>query len=369
MKVTLPTGRLLEAVGHAAAVASSKSTKPIYECVALRANKATGLSLEATDLDVGLRVHVEDSATASEGEVAVPAARLLAIVREIEEDETTLSTSDRGLEITTAGSRFTVRHEDIAEFPTIGRFPDKSAVRVPSGELREMVRRTAFAAAREPGRFALHGIQMTVGGDTLRLVATDGRRLAWIERPLPSGGPKEPMTLLVGPKALLLLERALGSGLHGDLELALVDRQLLARSGSLLVTSRLIDGSFPAVDGVIPAASKKPLRVGVAALSAGLRRASLLTTREASSVEMNVGPDGLEVRSRAQELGEAQVEIPIRYDGPAIRIGFNPNYIQEALKAMDPAAEVEIGLSDAKSPARISDAADYVYVVSPVSLE
>ena len=78
MKVTLPTGRLLEAVGHAAAVASSKSTKPIYECVALRANKATGLSLEATDLDVGLRVHVEDSATASEGEVAVPAARLLA---------------------------------------------------------------------------------------------------------------------------------------------------------------------------------------------------------------------------------------------------------------------------------------------------
>jgi DNA polymerase-3 subunit beta len=369
MKVTMPTAHLLEAVGHAAAVASSKSTKPIYECVALRAERATGLSLEATDLDVGLRVHVDDSRTEIEGAVAIPAARLLAIAREIEEDETTLATSDRGLEISTAGSRFTVRHESLEEFPAVARFPSETPVRLPGAIVRDMVRRTAFAAAREPGRFALHGIQITVGPKRLRMVATDGRRLAHIERDLPGGGPKEPLTLLVGPKALLLLERALGTGLQGDLELALVDRQLLARVGGLLVTSRLIDGSFPAVEGVIPAAPPHPLVVGVAALSAGLRRASLLTTRDSLSVEVQIGPDGMQIRSRAQELGEAQVDVDVRYDGPALRVGFNPAYIQDALKVMDPASDVQVGLADAKSPARISDQEDYVYVVSPVSLE
>lgn len=369
MKVTMPTAHLLEAVGHAAAVASSKSTKPIYECVALRAERATGLSLEATDLDVGLRVHVDDSRTDEAGAVAIPAARLLAIAREIEEDETTLSTSDRGLEISTAGSRFVVRHEAIDDFPAVARFPEAAAVRLPGSMVREMVRRTAFAAAREPGRFALHGIQITVGPKQLRMVATDGRRLAHVERDLPGGGPKEPITLLVGPKALLLLERALASGSQGDLELALIDRQLLVRAGGLLVTSRLIDGSFPAVEGVIPAEAPHPLTVGVAALSAGLRRASLLTTRDALSVEMQIGPDGMQLRSRAQELGEAQVEVDIRYDGPALRVGFNPVYIQDALKVMDAAADVQLGLVDAKSPARITDQEGYVYVVSPVSLE
>lgn len=369
MKTTMPTAHLLEAVGHAAAVASSKSTKPIYECVALRAEKATGLSLEATDLDVGLRVHVEDSRTQEAGAIAVPASRLLAIVREIEEDETTLATTDRGLEISTAGSHFTVRHEAIDEFPTVDRFPEQSAVRLPGALVRDMVRRTAFAAAREAGRFALHGVQITVGPKRIRMVATDGRRLAQVERDLPAPGPKDPLTLLVGPKALLLLERALGSGAGSDLELALLDRQLLARSGGLLVTSRLIDGSFPAVDGVIPSASANPVSVSVAALSAGLRRASLLTSRDAQSVEMQLGPDGLHIRSRAQELGEAQVEVPVRYDGPALRVGFNPTYIQDVLKVMDPAADVQVGLADAKSPARITDQDDYVYVVSPVSLE
>lgn len=371
MRVTVPTSRLLDAVGHAAYVAAVKSTKPIYECVALRADPATGLSIEATDLDVAVRIHVDESRTDTPGSVALSAARLLAIVREIEEDRTTFAATERGIEIATAGSRFTVRHEDVEDFPALPRFPAEASVRVPSADLRDMVRRTAFATAKDAGRFALHGVQMRIASGRMRLVGTDGRRMASIERELPTLDGVAPLSLLIGPKALLLLDRVLGSGLHGDVEIALVERQIMARSANTFVTSRMIDGSYPDVDAVIPRATAHNLRVGVAPLAAALRRVTLLTTREARSIEANIEPGLMRLRSRAPELGEAQSEIEVTYDGPALRLGFNSIYVAEALKAMGPAAEITIGLgaNAAKDPLRLTDSDDYVYVLSPVPLE
>ena len=370
MKLTLPTAQLLEGIGHGAAVAAAKSPKPILECVVLRADKTTGLTIEATDLDVGLRVHVGDGDVdvVAEGSIVVPAARLLAIVREIDEDETELVEENGNLRVDSGRGVFRLRAEASEEFPQLPYFPDKPDFTIEADAFRGMVRRTAFAAAREAGRFALHGVLLTSDGGRLELVATDGRRLAKSSHAL-GGGPGKDVRAIIGPKALVLLERALGSAAEPQVEVSLEERQVLLRSGDVLVISRLIDGTFPAIDNVIPQKTAFELRAQVADLASGLRRASLLTTRDSLSVELMLDPESVTIRSRATEVGEAKVEVPVQYDGEPLRIGFNPVYLQDALKVMDPASEVVLGLNDAKSPGRMTDGDDYVYVISPIALE
>jgi DNA polymerase-3 subunit beta len=367
MKVTLPTQLLVEGIGHSAAVAASKSPKPILECVALRADATTGVSLEATDLDVGIRFHLQDAAVSEEGSLVVPASRLLSIVREVDEEQTTLEEEEGSLAVDTGRSHFRVRGENIDDFAHLPHFPKTAAVTLPAELLRDLVRRTRFAAATEAGRFALHGVLMAVEGKQIELVATDGRRLARATGELPTKAGRS-IKVIVGPKGLGLLERVLAA-VGGDVSVAVEDRQVLFRCGDALIVSRLIDGTFPAYEDVVPKSSKYGLTTTAADLLAGLRRAALLTTRDALSVELLIDPDAVTIRSRATEVGEAKVEVPVSYEGPPMRVGFNPQFLQDALKVMDPAAEVRFAFTDAKAPATITDSDNYVYVVMPIALE
>ena len=156
MKVSLPTSVLVEAVGHAASVAAAKSPKPVLECVALSADRTTGLRLEATDLDVGIRIHVDGVTVVEEGEIVVPAARLVSVVREVDEDEVTLTEEDGSLALATGRSAFRIRGEDPAAFVDLPRFPADGGFDLPGDVLRDMIRRTVFATAKEAGRYALH---------------------------------------------------------------------------------------------------------------------------------------------------------------------------------------------------------------------
>jgi DNA polymerase-3 subunit beta len=367
MKLTVPTKTLLEAVAPAAAVAASKSPKPILECVALRADPKTGLSIEATDLDVGVRLHIPDADVQEGGGLVIPAARLLAICREVDEAETMLVDDGGGLVLDTGRSHFRVRGEPIEEFPKLPTFPAKGSLSLPSAVMQAMIRRTAFATAKEAGRFALHGVQLSLSGKKVEMVATDGRRLARATATLPKKIGTE-LKAIIGPKALQLVERILGSDIP-ELHIAMEERQILFQVGSALVVSRLIDGTFPSLDGVIPAKSDHVFKSTAADFASGLRRASLLTTRDAMSVELQITPGSLVIRSRARDVGEAKVEVPVDYDGAPQTVGFNPGYLQEALKVMEPSSEIRFEFSNAKSPGKLTDSDDYTYVVMPVSLE
>lgn len=377
MKVTLPTQLLIEGIGHGAAVAASKSPKPILECVALRADATTGVSLEATDLDVGIRYHMGDASVTEEGSLVVPASRLLSIVREVDEDETTLEEDQGTLAVDTGRSHFKVRGENIDEFHRLPFFPDTEAAAVPANLLRNLIRRTRFAAATEAGRFALHGVLLNIKGKNIEMVATDGRRLARAAGKLDHKANSN-IRVIVGPKGLGLLERVLAATqVEGEVSIAVEDRQVLFRAGGALIVSRLIDGTFPSYEDVIPKSSKYSFTVNAAELAGGLRRASLMTTRDALSVELLIDPDAMTIKSRAQEVGEAKVEVPIDYDGPPSRVGFNPQFLQDALKVMDAAADLTVRFTDGKAPATFSDLeggdanglGEYVYVVMPVALE
>jgi DNA polymerase-3 subunit beta len=367
MRVRAPTPALLDAVGHAAAVAAAKSPKPVLECVVLRASRGTGLSLEATDLDVGLRLHVPEATVEEEGALAVQAARLLAVVREVGDPETPLVERDGVLAVESGRSRFRIRTEALDEFPELPYLGEGSTHQVPGGLLRGMIRRTVFATAKEAGRFALHGVLFRVAGDQLELVATDGRRLAKATGVLERRSDRE-VRVIVGPKGLSLLERVMGAE-PGDVSLAVQERQVLLRVGEALVVSRLIDGTFPSYEDVIPKAAAHAFQVPVADFSTALRRASLLTTRDAVSVQFDVAPGLLTVRSRAVEVGEAEAEVSVAYDGPSERLGFNPVFLLDALKVMDPAKSVRFEFTSGKAPGKLTDGDDFVYVVMPIALE
>ncbi len=367
MKVTLPTQLLVEGIGHSAAVAANKSPKPILECVAVRADATTGVSLEATDLDVGIRFHLQDASVDQEGSLVVPAGRLLSIVREVDEEETTLQEDEGNLSVDTGRSHFRVRGENIDEFARLPHFPDTGAVTLPADLLRDLVRRTRFAAATEAGRFALHGVLMVIEGNQIELVATDGRRLAQAAGQLPKKARKG-IRVIVGPKGLGLLERVLAA-VGGDVSIAVEDRQVLFRCGDALIVSRLIDGTFPAYEDVIPKSTKYTFTATAADFLSGLRRAALLTTRDALSVELLIDEGAVTIRSRAVEVGEAKIEVPVSYEGPPSRVGFNPVFLQDALKVMDPAATVTFAFTDGKAPATMTDRDGYVYVIMPIALE
>jgi DNA polymerase-3 subunit beta len=368
MRITAPTLAFAEAAGHAAAVAASKSPKRVLECVAIRADRGEGLHLEATDLDVALRIRVPAAEVAEEGTAVVPAARFLAVLREVQEKDVTVRGTDRaGIEIESQGCRFQILGEDPHEFPVLPAFPTTTALRLPSGILRGMIRRTAFATAREAGRYALHGVLFRVAQGTLDLVATDGRRLARATHRLAEAPPSE-LKAIVGGKCLSLLDRIV-SDEAASVEVALEERQILFRVGDLLLAARLIDGVFPSYEEVIPKPSGRGFDLPVGDLAQALRRASLLTTREAQSVQMEVAPKRLTISSRANEVGEAKVDVSVPYEDAPERLGFMPNLLLDALKVMDPARPVRFEFSTPKAPGRLTDGDDYVYVVMPVSVE
>ncbi len=387
MRIKIPTQILLEGVGYGAAVASQKSTKPIHECVAIHADPTTGARVEAADMHVGVRFHFSDAVVEEAGTLVVPAARLASIVREIGEDETTLVDEGGNLALDTGRSHFQIRGERYEEFTELPFFPKSPDVSVAGPTLQNMIRRTVFATAKEPGRFALHGVRYAQTGEGTEMVATDGRRLARIEeRHVAETPPKDKnskrgvksnassdgaklLAFIVMPKALTLVDRMLNARPTAGVDMAVADRQVFFRVHDCMVVSRLVEGAFPPIDGVIPTDMVCTVRVPAAQLLQGIRQALLMTTRDAMSVEFLIDQDEISIRTRATEIGHANVVIPATYDGSPQRLGFNPVLLQDGLKVMDPSAEVTISCGKGKRACLLSDNDSYAYVVGLVDLE
>jgi DNA polymerase-3 subunit beta len=367
VRFSAPTKALLETASYAASVAATKSPKRVLEDVAFRVSKEEGVVVEATDLDVAVHLAVPDAKPMEDGVVVASAARVVAVLREVGDADVTVVGREGRLEVDTAGCHFRVNGDDPGEFPVLPKFPATAAFRVPCGVLRAMVRRTAFSTAREAGRFALHGVLMRVAGGVLELVGTDGRRLARATRGLGEDAPKD-VRVIVGTKALGLLERVAADDAT-PVDVAVEERQVMFRIGTTVLASRLIDGAFPSYEEVIPKPSKRGFSIRAEEFATALRRASLLTTREAQSVQMDFGARRLTISSRAADVGEARVELEIPYEDAAERLGFNPSFLLDALKVMDPARDVSFQFTNGKSPGRLTDGEEYVYVVMPVSVE
>jgi DNA polymerase-3 subunit beta len=374
MKVICDRAALADAVGAVSGVIVSRTPTPVLLCIQLRA--ADGLlHLAGTDLEVGLRVAVGQVDVQVEGSALIPADKLSQIVRACDDPTLTVEAEDHTVHIRgeSSHSHFKVFGYDPAEAPAVRDFGDAEIdCRIAAGVLQTLIHRTLFAAASEHSRYAINGVLLDRRGRKVRLVATDGRRLAVANGDCLSTGESESSSCIVPTKALNLLSKLLVDP-EAPVHLAIEENQVVVSVGegaeAAVMSSNLVEGAFPPFEDVIPKDLDKRVAFDSLQLSSAIRRAALLTNEESKGVRLSFADDKLTLTSRAPEMGEAEIQIDLdKYEGEPLEIGFNPGFITDALKVVD-GGTVMVELKAANKPGVIRTGSDFTYVVMPVNLQ
>ncbi|MHC4414975.1 MAG: DNA polymerase III subunit beta [Planctomycetota bacterium] len=376
MKVICDRAALVDAVTTASGIVASRTPTPVLKCLKLTATDppAGGLILTATDLEVGLRLGVSQVEIERSGEAAVPADKISQIARACEDPTLTIETDDHTVHIRGDGSHFKVFGYDPKEYPPVRDFADATVdCEVAAGVLYSLITRTLFAAAVEHSRYAINGVLFERSNKRLRLVATDGRRLAMAKGECQAGEGER--SCIVPSKALKLITKLVDDP-DAPVRLALEENQILLAVGDpatpgegAVVSSNLVEGAFPPFEDVVPREQDKKVSFDAATLGSAIKRAALLTNEESKGVRMSFADDKLTLTSRAPEMGEATVEVHLEdYKGDPLDIGFNPNFITDALNVVS-ADKVIVELKAPNKPGVLRTGNDFTYVLMPVNLQ
>ncbi len=397
MKVICDRSALLEAINLVSGAVASRTPRPQLQCVKLEATKkgsAGELALLATDGELSLRLKLSAVDVQQVGECLIPADKLRQIVGAEESEPTlTLETEEDAIRIRGKDAQFKVYGYPVADFPPI---PDMAAVIAGSAEAGKakavfshsagafgtIIERTVFATARENSRYAINGVLLKRDGKRLEMVATDGRRLALCRTQLAAGDKdSKAVSCIIPTKALGMIQKLIRDP-QEQVQIAITDNQIYfsvisatekadAANARAVLSSNLVEGSFPPYEDVIPKDHDKRVVFDKDVLSSAVRRAALLTNEESRGVRMAFTGKNkqLELSSRAPEMGEAQITIELaKYDGDDVEIGFNPLFLTDALKVISE-PEVILELKAGNKPGVVKVGTDFVYVVMPVNLQ
>ena len=373
MKVTCDRGALVDALGLMGGVVVARTPKPVLKCVKLTALDGTsgtpGVTVEATDGELSMRLHSERAEIDTPGECLLPADKLTSIVRESIDASITLSTDGDTARVRGSDSNFTIFGHPASEFT--GRIADVDQwdFQIRAGELHRLIAQTLFATARENSRYAINGVLFERTGDKLIVVATDGHRLAVANGTCDaSGGDEDGTTAIIPAKALNLLLRLFNDG-EERVKVKTRDNQIIFQTDEATLASNLVEGNFPPYADVIPKDSDKKATLPTDTFISAIRRAALLTNEESKGVRMAFSGEGLKLSSRAPEMGEAEVAVDLpAYEGEPIEIGFNPAYLLDALKVVDD-EQVTLDLKAGNKPGVMRTGPNFLYVVMPVNLQ
>jgi DNA polymerase-3 subunit beta len=370
MKINCEQNALAEAVGIVGGVIATRTPTPVLQCIRLTAD-ANGLTLAATDLEIGLCLSIDQVEVIEEGECLIPADRFVRIIRSWVGPTVTLETQGHNLHMTSENAHFKVFGFDASEAPAIAAGGPDGQCTIAAGILKGLISRTIFAAAQEHTRFAINGVLFDRTDCQLRLVATDGRRLALATGTCDTGTGEA--SRIIPTKALSLVSRLLLDP-ESTVHISIEDNQVVfyVDDGSghgATLSSSLVEGTFPPFEDVIPEGQDKRVTFDTGELNSAIRRAALLTNEESRGVRLVFSEKNLTLTSRAPEMGEAEIQIPTpQYEGDDLEIGFNPDYITDALKVID-SPEVIIELKAANKPGVIRMGRDFTYVIMPVNLQ
>jgi len=369
MKLHCHRPSLSAAFGIVGGVVPSRTPKDILKNVKLVAD-GDSATLTGTDSEVGIRYTISGVEVEKPGETLLPAQRVMSILRELTEEQLTIEVNDGKVRITSGHSEFKLSPEDPAEFPPVAAFDQEAYFAVPGSSLREAIRRTLFATDVESTRYALGGILVEPGKDGLTLAATDSRRLAVVEVPCtkvgdPSGGPTA--GAVIPSKAMSLIERSIAGAEDADVWIALRNNDVLIKSGNGTIVSRLVEGRFPKYRQVIPAESPIAIDMVAGPFHSAVRQAQIVTSDESRGVDFTFADGNLTLQSQAADIGASRIEMPIAYDGESLTITFDPKYVADFLRILDPETGFTLSLTDGESQAvaRVGDG--YTYVIMPLS--
>jgi DNA polymerase-3 subunit beta len=368
MKVICNRGALLDALNLTGNVIAARTPKPVLQCVKLTAED-NALTIAATDLEVAIRYRDDQVQIEQAGETLVPADKLRDIVRESIDDTLSIEITGDTANIRGQDSHFKIFTQKASDFPPVPDFEGEAEIEVPGGALKGLIGQTLFATAKESTRFAFNGVLIVAKAKKISLVSTDGRRLAMAKGDISPGDKldKEGKKAIVPSKALNLIDKLIDDP-NEAVGIQFRENQIIFHTKSATLTSNLVEGQFPPYEDVIPKEGDKKMSATTADFLSAIRRAALLTTEESKGVRLAFNKKGLVLTSRSPEAGEATITFPCKFEGADIEIGFNPQFVSEALRVVD-TDEVTIEMTAPNRPGLLRAGPNFLYVIMPVNLQ
>ena len=368
MRFTISREKLQEGLAAVGASIPAKTTLPVLANILVETTDK-GIRLSGTDLDIAVSTEVAADVDAPGG-ITIPARKLTEIARELPPSPVRIASSgEQRITLDCGRSHFKILglpRDEFPSFPAV-RFDDKSW-RIRSGEVQKLIGHTAFAVSTEESRPILNGVLWELRPDRMRMVATNGHRLAKMEIPIAAAGSQS--DLIVPPKALEQIRRLFPA--DEELEIARGENHLGFRSPFTAVYTRLIEGPYPNYEQVIPKDNEKFAIADKQALVSALKRMSVIASDQTHRIRLSFNSGMLKLSVQTPDLGEANDELPIRYTGDQLDIGFNASYLLEILRYM-PTDEVRLTFKAPERAATVepegwSDPAQYLCLVMPLRL-
>ncbi len=369
MKVTIERNSLLKTLGHIQSVVERRNTIPILSNVMVEAN-GDSVAMTATDLDIAI---VENTAAVvvQPGSTTVPAHTLFDIVRKLPDgSEVELSVEENDRLVVKAGrSRFTLACLDKEDFPVMSEGDLPHRFEVAAEELKRLIDKARFAISTEETRYYLNGIYLHVAntedGSALRAVATDGHRLAQVDQDVPEGAVGMPGIII--PRKTVGEVRKLIDEIDGTVDVSLSDTKIRFSFSGAVITSKLIDGTFPDYSRVIPEGNDKMLEMDCRVFAESVDRVSTISSDKTRSVKLSLGEDTLTLSVNSPDSGTATEELAASYTADSFEIGFNSRYLLDILSQVE-GETVQVLLADPSAPTVVKDVLDdaALYVLMPM---
>ena len=350
MKLSIPCETLLAPISQVVDVVERRQTLPVLANFLIEAVD-DGLRITGTDMEVEVVARAA-AEVAQEGSITVPARKLVDICRALPEGvQINVQLNDDKLAVHAGRSRFTLSTLPASEFPSSDQAETLQSYEVNQGRLRWLLEKTAFAMAQQDVRHYLNGLLLEFRDGQVRSVATDGHRLALAETPAEITG--DPRSVIVPRKGVMELMRVL-EDLDEPLKVTLGQGFLRVDRERVVMTTKLIDGRFPDYEAVIPLTSEKPLLANRGELTHALQRAAILSNEKYRGVRLEMLPDTMRIVAHNPQQEEATEEIEVEHDFDKLKVGFNVNYLMDALNAME-GEKIAISLKDANSSCLVTD--------------
>lgn len=361
MKFTIARSRFLDGLKAVQNVVAGKGSLPVLQNVLLEA-KGNELTMTTTDLDLSIKSTVECEVEEN-GATTLPVKLLFTSISKVAEGLVVIEVDANESATIVAGSaKYKLAGLSEKEFPRLPQDDESFGYEMPCQTLKEMLRKTSYAASQDDTRRTLKGVLMSFKDMKLTMVATDGRRLALVENEMEF--PKDAERDIVLPsKAVQEVQRALGN--EENVRIQVQQSQICFKIANVMIFSKLVDDTYPNYVQVIPKNCAEQIVVDRQLLLDALDRASVMTMDEAHSTKLIFEANRLTVTSAANDIGSASDEVPIKYVGEKIEIMFNPGYVMDPLKAIDD-DEVKIELNNGHSPAVIKCSIPFLYVLMPL---
>lgn len=362
MKIKILKQAFLKNIQHVQNIISSKNSLPILSNILIEAEKGK-VVLTSTDLDIGISSVLETDVE-EEGAITIPAKKFNDIIKELPDEDISISTmKNNAMVIKCSKCFFKIIGLPKEEFPKLPEFKDEPSVVIKQSVLKNMITMTHFSMSHDETRYILNGSLFLFKGKQLTIVTTDGKRLSLVKKDIEKEGLNK--AIIVPSKTIYELNRILGD--EGDVKIIFSENQVKFNLKNITIISRLIEGDFPSYEQVVPKEPQEKIIIQRTQLLDGIRRAALLTTQDSQSVKFEILKNKLVVSKSSPNIGEAREEMDTTYKGYEITVGFNPNYIMDALKVM-PQDEIALEVFGPDKPAvmRIEDW--FLYLALPMQL-